>query len=817
MWVQLWGIPFDLMSKAVGMEIGNNMGTCIRVDDRLWSTDQAHFMRIRVALMVEVPLRRGGMIVSPEGERTWVHYWYKRLPMFCFRCGVLGHDVCCDVLKCTQVQVSQVVIKSRGNGGMKEMGTPGFPFRFSARPRGTGCDNFAASFPARENLKGHHHVVINASVIGDNNGSNGGDESNGKGEFSNLNSHGFNMEAEVRGKETLHENGCLIDTESDIRTDLEIGGGPSIPSPKPKKPTTWKRIHVDHMPYVTYTLRNGKIGSKRSFRLNDVVQPVIGSKRTKSDVEKHHIVESEVKYEWRLTEFYGHPEHHKRSASWALLDHWRTRDIRPWRDGSCKCPSSARPCSSYGKLHGLLTQRRKRLHRFEDKWVLHLDCEEVVESTWKKEVTNGSPMFILCEKIKAVYMALVQWSARVYGGPKEVLLEKLQFLENLKCANRDGHCEFEDSLAASGEKDNSSHEPATLCSLLCFRGSPSSVSDASQQKSLALDVPKCLCPEEIDYRQCCSGFRAFAQIQVQNGTGKKGQMAVKLDMSKAYDRVEWTFLERLMAKLGFDGHWVAMVMACIKTVSYSIILNGEPHGLIHPSKGDSPRGSYLFLFWGASNTTHFEKYLGLPTVVGQNKTQAFKGIRDSVVRRLEGWKEQMLSKAGREVGNGRPIDIWLDRWTPKVFAEGIEPNEVSKVVELVDQDCGWWNEALIDRTFDARKCCDCETCAASESILGAESSTSFSPTLPFGERCGNCRVPGKVHHMVWRACTNSLPTWLNLAHRSVVLNPLYQVCHQAQKDVTHALWACPYMLKTYGLWPLQSSKKQQPLPLISIL
>ena len=59
-------------------------------------------------------------------------------------------------------------------------------------------------------------------------------------------------------------------------------------------------------------------------------------------------------------------------------------------------------------------------------------------------------------------------------------------------------------------------------------------------------------------------------------TRKVGHMALKLDMSKACDRLEWIFLQQIMEKMGFHPTWVGWIMECIKSVSYSILVNGEP-------------------------------------------------------------------------------------------------------------------------------------------------------------------------------------------------------------------------------------------------
>ena len=67
--------------------------------------------------------------------------------------------------------------------------------------------------------------------------------------------------------------------------------------------------------------------------------------------------------------------------------------------------------------------------------------------------------------------------------------------------------------------------------------------------------------------------------------GKKGYMALKLDVSKAYDRVEWTFLQGVMQRLGFPETWIERVMSCVTTTSFSILMNGRPYGNVLPTKG----------------------------------------------------------------------------------------------------------------------------------------------------------------------------------------------------------------------------------------
>ena len=52
---------------------------------------------------------------------------------------------------------------------------------------------------------------------------------------------------------------------------------------------------------------------------------------------------------------------------------------------------------------------------------------------------------------------------------------------------------------------------------------------------------------------------------------------------------------------------------------------------------------------GVAEIKEYEKYLGLPAVVGRNKKASLNYIKDRVWGKLQGWKEKLLSQVGKEV------------------------------------------------------------------------------------------------------------------------------------------------------------------------
>ena len=100
---------------------------------------------------------------------------------------------------------------------------------------------------------------------------------------------------------------------------------------------------------------------------------------------------------------------------------------------------------------------------------------------------------------------------------------------------------------------------------------------------------------------------------------KAGQMAIKIVLQKAYDRVNWDFLQVVLNKLGFNGVFIGWILACVSSVSFEVLVNGGKSDQFKPSRGlrqGDPLSAYLFIIGQEVLSRMLEKEFTLKNIDG---------------------------------------------------------------------------------------------------------------------------------------------------------------------------------------------------------
>ncbi|KAL0404066.1 UNVERIFIED_CONTAM: putative mitochondrial protein [Sesamum radiatum] len=305
--------------------------------------------------------------------------------------------------------------------------------------------------------------------------------------------------------------------------------------------------------------------------------------------------------------------------------------------------------------------------------------------------------------------------------------------------------------------------------------------------------------------------------------GSKGHAAIKLDSSKAYDKVE--LLEKILTRLGFAPRFVHLIMSCVSTVSYSFMLNGCEFGFLTPKRGirqGDPLSPYLFLLC----TEAFSALLHKAEKNGRTNGISVCRRAQRITHLLFADDTQIYCQASMEAmrcvkeileiyakasGSSKlsifriPL-LWkllLDTALPSLGAPSSAPRiSYSKKPHSKFHSVMWTTPDLLCWHYSNNGCFNVKSAyflaldisdKCSSSSIGPNSLTSRWKIL------WKIKVPRKIQLICWKLCLDSLPTAVNLRKRIHDSSFGCPFCQELNKDISHTFISCDFARQIWAL------------------
>ncbi|XP_071909708.1 uncharacterized protein [Coffea arabica] len=132
-------------------------------------------------------------------------------------------------------------------------------------------------------------------------------------------------------------------------------------------------------------------------------------------------------------------------------------------------------------------------------------------------------------------------------------------------------------------QDFSQFRPISLCNFA------NKIISKLLAERLALILPKLISPQQSGFvkgRQIADNFLLAQELLTGiRKPNRGGNIVIKLDMMKAYDRVSWPFLLQVLRRFGFSETWIDMMWRLISNIWFSILVNGTPYGFFRSTRG----------------------------------------------------------------------------------------------------------------------------------------------------------------------------------------------------------------------------------------